>query len=77
LEALREQSDVLVLRGLLAMERGRDQEAARQFHAALDLWRSEAAVSSGGGLDFNARELAQHFLRLMEKLKEKTPAEKK
>jgi tetratricopeptide (TPR) repeat protein len=77
LEALREQSGLLVLRGLLAMERGRDQEAAKHFRAALDLWRSESAVSRGSGLDFNGRILAQHYLRLVEKTKEKTPAEKK
>jgi hypothetical protein len=77
LEALREQSDVLVLRGLLAMERGRDQEAAKHFRAALDLWRNEAAVTLGSGLDFNGRVLTQHYLRLVEKTKEKAPAEKK
>jgi hypothetical protein len=74
---LREQSSLLVLRGLLAHEGGRDREAAGYFREALDLWQSDAAVSSGSGLDFHGRVLAQHRLRLVEKTKEKAPAGKR
>jgi hypothetical protein len=77
LDLLREQSDILVLRGLLAQERNRDREATRYFREALDMWQSDAAIASGSGLDFNGRVLAQRGLRLVDKTKEKAPAEKK
>jgi tetratricopeptide (TPR) repeat protein len=77
LDALREQSDLVVLRGLLAMEQGRDSGAADHFRAALDSWQSGAAVASGRRLDFNGRVLAQHYLQLMDRAKEKIPAEKR
>jgi hypothetical protein len=77
LDVLREQSSLLVLRGLLAHEGGREREAAGYFREALALWQSDAAVSSGSGLDFHGRVLAQHRLRLVEKSKEKAPAGKR
>jgi hypothetical protein len=76
-DALREQSDLLVLRGQLAMEQGRNQEATGHFRTAIDLWKNDAVAASGRGLDFTGRVLAQHYLQLMDKNKELVPAEKK
>jgi tetratricopeptide (TPR) repeat protein len=54
--AVREQAELLAVRGLLALEQGAVGEARRQFGAALEVWREEA----GGALG-----LARHYLELM------------
>ena len=61
-----ERANFSVLRGLLMMERGADREAARCFRTALELWRNDIAASSGAGLDFAGRILAQQCLRFVE-----------
>jgi tetratricopeptide (TPR) repeat protein len=55
--SLREQAELLALRGLLALEQGSVDDARRQFRAALDVWRVEA----GGALG-----LAPHYLKLLD-----------
>jgi hypothetical protein len=49
------------------MESGNDRQAARHFRDALGLWRDEAAVASGAGLDFVGRTLAQGYLRAVDR----------
>jgi tetratricopeptide (TPR) repeat protein len=68
--SLRQEADVTVLRGLLALEEGRvDEEngAAVDFRTALELYQDEAAAVSGAGLDFNGRPVAQGYLELLER----------
>ncbi len=51
-----------VIRGLLALEQGAVDEADVAFRLALSLYRDESAAVSGGGLDFNARPVAEAAL---------------
>jgi tetratricopeptide (TPR) repeat protein len=60
--SLRQEADVRVLRGLLALEEGRLSEAEADFRLALGVWRDEATAASGGGLDFSGRVMAQDCL---------------
>jgi tetratricopeptide (TPR) repeat protein len=62
-ELLRQEADRQVLRGLLALECGAVEKAQQQFRAALDLWGSESAATTGAGLDFPTRPIAQEILR--------------
>jgi hypothetical protein len=63
---LRQEADVGVLRGLLALESG-DMGAARDhFAAALAVWGSEAQAATGAGLEFAARPIAQHEMGLLD-----------
>jgi hypothetical protein len=55
---LRQKADVLVLRGLLALEQGSVDEAEAAFREALAVWQ--------GGLDFNGRPVAQGYLTWIE-----------
>jgi hypothetical protein len=55
-ESLRKQADILVLRALIALEEGETDHAGDAFHVALELWRGG---STGGGLDFAGRVVAQ------------------
>jgi hypothetical protein len=63
---LRREADLLVLRGLFALEVGDGDEAEVAFRVALALWRDEAAAASGAGIDFTARPVAQGYLKLLE-----------
>jgi tetratricopeptide (TPR) repeat protein len=58
-------ADLETLRGLLALERGYIAGAREHFARALEVYQSEEAVASGGGLDFGGRPIAEHFLRLL------------
>jgi hypothetical protein len=62
---LREEADLQVLRGLLALEAGEVEKARRHLRSALDVWNSATTVEAGGGLDFSARPIAQLMLRRM------------
>jgi tetratricopeptide (TPR) repeat protein len=62
---LMEDASANVFRGLLALEEGRSDEAEVVFRLALALWKDEATGDSGGGLDFDARPIAQMYLRLL------------
>lgn len=63
---LRQEADVTVLRGLLALEEGAVEEAEVAFRLALDFWKDSATADSGGGLEFNGRILAQTCLEWLE-----------
>jgi Tetratricopeptide repeat len=58
-ESLKKEANILVLRGLIALEEGEVDEAGDAFHVALDLWRDEA---TGGGMDFEGRVIAQECM---------------
>jgi tetratricopeptide (TPR) repeat protein len=60
---LRGETNAIVLRGLLALEEGEVDNARIAFRTALALWKDEASVASGAGLDFDARPIAQECLR--------------
>jgi tetratricopeptide (TPR) repeat protein len=62
---LRREADVIVFRGLLALEEGEVDEARDAFREALRLWGDENAAATGSGLDFNGRSLAQGYLELL------------
>ncbi len=61
-----QEADWRVLRGLLALEPGLVDDARRHFRSALGLWGDAGRATSGAGLDFRARPLAQQGLRLLE-----------
>ncbi len=62
---LRKAADLNVLRGLLALERG-DTLGAREFlRRAVEVYHSEEAAASGGGLDFGGRPIAEHYQRVL------------
>ncbi|MCI0683371.1 MAG: hypothetical protein L0Y71_14805 [Gemmataceae bacterium] len=63
---LKQETDLTVLRGLLALEVGDMEEAEVALRLALRVWQNEAAVRAGRGLDFNGRALAQGYLKLLE-----------
>ena len=60
--SLRQEADVRVVRGLLALEEGQLADAEADFSQAVGLWQNEAACASGGGLDFSGRIIAQDCL---------------
>jgi tetratricopeptide (TPR) repeat protein len=60
--SLRQEADVRVVRGLLALEEGRTAEAESDFRLALGTWKDRETVASGGGLDFGGRPIAQDCL---------------
>lgn len=62
IRALRQQNDVLVLRGMLALEEGKPDVARLAFQQALAMWKN----GEPGGLDFNGRRLAQIGLGYLE-----------
>ncbi len=72
---LGEGADLLVVRGLLALERGEVAPARRFFEQALTLWKG--GVADGTGLDFPSRAVAQRWLhQLNEANAEGPPGEK-
>lgn len=58
---LQRQAEILVLRGLFALEQGAVAAADDCIVQAMKVYRSERAVREGGGLDFGGRHLAEHF----------------
>jgi|GEM_PF-705775 tetratricopeptide (TPR) repeat protein/MFS family permease len=64
---LHRQADLTTLRGILALEYGGIDQARKDFHDALMLWGSEAAVDTGAGINFPARPLAQDCQKLLDK----------
>jgi tetratricopeptide (TPR) repeat protein len=60
---LRQQADVSVLRGLLALEAGDAAAARGHFAAALEVWDGGRP---GAGLDFLARPIAEHEMRRLD-----------
>ena len=65
-ELLRQEADLQVLRGLLALEAGEAAAARQHFRAALDVWGGDVSAASGAGLDFPARPIAQYAMSLLE-----------
>ena len=65
-DLLRQEADIQVLRGLLALEPGAVDAARGHFHAALDVWGDDIQAAAGAGLDFPTRPIAQHEIRLLE-----------
>jgi hypothetical protein len=63
---LRQEADLRVLRGLLALESGNVGKARWHFRAALDTWGSQSRTASGAGLDFAGRPIAEQAIRLLE-----------
>jgi hypothetical protein len=63
---LKRGADVDVLRGLIALEEGRTDEAEAALREALAVWRDEAAAASGAGVDFNGRPAALGYLAWLE-----------
>jgi tetratricopeptide (TPR) repeat protein len=60
---LRKEADFHVLRGLLALESGAVEDARGHFRAALEVWGDSGQATTGAGLDFLARPIAQEMLR--------------
>jgi hypothetical protein len=60
--SVRQESDLLVLRGQLALEAGNVEQAERCWRRALEAWGSAAAVAAGSGVDFGARPVARYGL---------------
>jgi hypothetical protein len=65
-DLLRQEANLRVLRGLLALESGAVESAGRHFRAALDVWGSDSQAATGAGVDFPARPIAEQALRLLE-----------
>jgi hypothetical protein len=65
-DLLRQEADLRVLRGLLALESGAVEKARAHFRAALDVWGSDSRAATGAGVDFPARPIAQQAIRLLE-----------
>jgi hypothetical protein len=65
--ALRMSSDAeeTVLRGLLALEVGDIDEAEIAFRVALSYWKSADSATTGGGLEFKGRVVAEGYLELL------------
>jgi hypothetical protein len=63
--SLRGEADMMVLRGLLALEEGDVMEAESLFNQSLTYWISEEAALAGNGLDFNGRPVAQGYSDLI------------
>jgi tetratricopeptide (TPR) repeat protein len=64
-QALQQDANLAVLRGLLWLEEGEVEEAEIAFREALTLWKGPAAAASGAGLDFPGRGVAQAYLDLL------------
>jgi hypothetical protein len=59
---MRQEADLSVLGGLVALEEGDVDEAEVAFRLALAWWKDKAAAASGSGLDFRGRVIAQECL---------------
>jgi tetratricopeptide (TPR) repeat protein len=60
---LRQQADLIVVRGLLDLECGETQRAKERFEEALSIWKSDADAAAGTGIDFGGRTIAQESLK--------------
>jgi tetratricopeptide (TPR) repeat protein len=65
-DLLRKEADILVLRGVLALECGDVETARRHCRTALAVWGDEIRAATSAGLDFAARPIAQQVLGLLE-----------
>jgi tetratricopeptide (TPR) repeat protein len=63
IQLLRQQADLTVLHGLLALEEGETGEAESAFRAALALRKGQSVDAWDSGWEFNSRGLAQECLR--------------
>jgi tetratricopeptide (TPR) repeat protein len=63
---LRQEADVRVLRGLLALESGDVETSRRYLRAALDVWGGDSQAAAGAGVDFFTRPIAEQTLHLLE-----------
>lgn len=67
---LRRNGELVVIRGLLAVEVGEDAMAENLLRSAVDgLYVSDEVAAAGGGLDFGGRVLAQRYLDLLARSK--------
>jgi hypothetical protein len=66
-DLLRQEADIRVFRGLLALESGAVEDAGQHFRAALEVWGGDGPAATGAGLDFPTRPIAQYGLRLLER----------
>jgi hypothetical protein len=62
-----QEADSLVLRGVLALEAGRNQEAAARFRRALAFWNTPAGAAFAAPQSHTGRRMARFFLDLFEK----------
>ena len=65
-DLLRQEADIRVLRGLLALEPGAVGAADEHFQAALEVWGDDRQAAAGAGLDFASRPIAKEMTRLLE-----------
>jgi tetratricopeptide (TPR) repeat protein len=70
-QSMRQEADLSVLRGLIALEEGDVDKAEAAFRSALAWWKDEAAAASGSGLDFRGRVIAQQCLEWLERARRK------
>jgi hypothetical protein len=63
---LRQEADVRVLRGLLALESGDVGNSRKHLRTALEVWGGDSQVATGAGVDFFTRPIAEQALRLLE-----------
>ena len=64
-QMIRQQADILVIRGIMAMEQGKIAFAKSAFAEALGTWKNPDEVRTGGGIDFPARRVAEECLQLL------------
>ncbi len=65
-DLIRQEADIEVLRGLLALEWGGVEDARERLQGAIRMWGTEAQAREGAGLDFPARPIAQQVLRRLQ-----------
>jgi tetratricopeptide (TPR) repeat protein len=64
--SMRQEADLTVVRGLLALEQGDVELAHKTLSEALSVWKDESAAASGAGLEFNGRATAQTYLKWLD-----------
>jgi tetratricopeptide (TPR) repeat protein len=74
-ELMRQEANLLALRGLLALEWGDVETARRHFREALKVWGDDDRAATGAGLDFPARPLAEQELRRLSPSRARSGAE--
>jgi hypothetical protein len=67
IQGVRQEADLSVLAGLIALEEGDVDEAETAFRLALAWWQDSASAASGRTLDFRSRPIAQACLAWLEK----------
>jgi hypothetical protein len=63
---VRQAADVAVVRGILALEAGQNDQAREYFESAMQIWGGEAQAKQSAGLDFGGRPVAQRALELLD-----------